>query len=56
MADTWQLRISENRQEVYATDLTGPAVLGRQDKGQKEEGPYWKKQEQGIWRVVIAPV
>jgi adenylate cyclase len=56
MAANWQLRISENRQEVFVADLTGPAVLGRQDKGQNEEGPYWKKQEQGIWRVVIAPV
>jgi adenylate cyclase len=56
MAAKWNLRISENRQEVYATDLAGPAVLGRQDKGQKEEAPYWKKEEQGTWRVVIAPV
>ena len=56
MVSQWQLRISENRQEVYVTDLAGPAVLGRQDKGQKEDPPFWKKQEQGIWRVVIAPV
>jgi len=56
MLESWQLKIFENRQEVFAAELVGPAVLGRQDKGQREDGPYWKKQENGVWRVVIAPV
>jgi adenylate cyclase len=56
MLGPWQLQIFENRQEVFAAELCGPAVLGRQDKAQREEAPYWKKQDNGIWRVVIAPV
>jgi adenylate cyclase len=56
MLERWKLHIFENRQEVFAAELSGPAILGRQDKGQREDGPYWKKQENGVWRVVIASV
>jgi adenylate cyclase len=56
MLEPWQLQIFENRKQVFSAELAGPAVLGRQDKGQREEAPYWKKQDNGVWRIVIAPV
>jgi adenylate cyclase len=50
----WQLRVSEKQTPVYSDVFEGAAELGRQNVG--ERGPFWKKRENGLYRVVIAPL
>jgi adenylate cyclase len=48
----WELRVFENHQLVWTTEIIGPAVLGRQSQGEPE--PYYATQEAGSGRVIFA--
>src|SRR5262245_54246028 len=49
----WQIRVSENQQLAKVFELSGRAILGRQDKG--EADPYWCAPDGDGYRVVLAP-
>jgi adenylate cyclase len=52
MTEPWQLKVYDGQQLVYTANLTGPAVLGRQSKG--EAAPYFHGPDADGWRVVLA--
>jgi len=52
MASSLQIRIHDQRQLVYSSELAGPLELGRQSD--TAETPYTHKREGDHWRVVIA--
>src|SRR5262245_30116992 len=55
MNDRWHLRVTDTKGIVYeATDLEGPAVIGRQQNS--DEKLHSHVQVDGRWRIVIAPL
>jgi adenylate cyclase len=52
MSEPCQLQVYDGHQPVYSADLTGPAELGRQNKG--EQAPYCQLQTVEGCRIVLA--
>ena len=53
MSDSWELRVYDQKQLVSTAELTGPAVLGRQQS--ETETLFAHSQADGRQRVAIAP-
>jgi adenylate cyclase len=48
-----QIRVFDNQQLVFCTEVTGPVDIGRQDD--RKEAPHSARElDSGVWRVVIA--
>src|SRR5436190_1244792 len=52
MNTPWQVRVYENQQPVYTTEITGPFELGRQ--ADRNERAFAQKTEGGITRLIVA--